>query len=203
VSAQVQFFCSSKEEREILVHLTRDLTDSIFRLDGRKLEPIPGFSPERLPPWPASVHIFIWPEAYGPLAWHSRRPEIVKTSHRDLVRSLFAQGDWDGFGLTEDDALLDQNRSPLLQYSRGEVCDGRLGPSLIFAPPNDLEGVSVDYARWVRRCLGWVRRRATKVHDWKTPSPLLPSPRGLLNTIYAFPEAYAAIESKSHTYAIL
>ena len=203
MSAQVQFFCSSKEEREILTHLTRGLSDSVFRFDGRNLQPIADFSPEQLPPWPQSEHLFIWPRAYGPLAWHNRRPAILKTSHRALVGSLFAQGDWDRLGLTEHDGLLDQDRSPLLRYSRGEVCDGRVGPSLIFAPPTDLERVSPDYARWVRRCIAWVRRQGTKVHDWKTPSTVLPSPRGLLNTIYAFPDAYSSIESKSDTYAIL
>ncbi len=203
MSAQIQFFCSSNEEREILQHLTRDVTDSMFLLDGRKLVPIERFTPDHLPTWPASVHLFIAPKTYGTLAWYDRRPELVKTNHRDLVRSLFAQGDWDRFGLTEHDSLLDQNQSPLLRYSRGEVCEDRHGPSLIFAPPSDLERVSVDYARWVRRCIGWVRRRATKVHDWKNRSTLLPNPHGLLNTIYAFPEAYAAIYSGSHTYVIL
>ena len=74
------------------------------------------------------------------------------------------------------------------------------GDAVIFG--DESERVSQEFAKWVRRCLSWVRRRTKRIHDYREQHPNLPNPGRLLNSIYAFPDAYAEVESGRHHFVI-
>jgi hypothetical protein len=203
MTAQIQFFCTPDEERAVIDHLSQDPVTSVFLLDDQRIRELPEFSAEQLPAWPEFICLYMWAKEFGPLRWHSAQPTVEGATHRSFVTRLFAREDWDRFGLDDGDRLLDQDLSPGICYKRAEHVDGRTGPCTLIAPPSRLERAGVEYASWVKRCVSWIRRRGTKVHDWKVPSPRIPNPRGLLNTVYAFPEAARRLEAGDHAYAIL
>jgi hypothetical protein len=203
MTAQVQFFCDSDDELAIIDRLTASTTTSIFQLDGQRMTEIPQFSVEKIALWPEFVCLYLWAKDLGPLRWHEGRPTVEGTTHRSLVMRLFAREDWDRLGAASRTKLLDQDLSPGLCYKRPEIVDGKMGPCTLIAPPSSLERVGVEYAKWVNRCLGWIRRRGKIVHDWRSPSAVIPNPRHILNTVYAFPSAMKLLEGGEHSLAIL
>ena len=187
----------------VLGHLTANPEVIVLSLDGQRMKELPEFSAEQLPAWPEFVCLYLWAKDLGPLQWHYKRPKVEGATHGSLVSRLFARDDWDKSGLSEGDRLLDQDLSPGICYKRPECMDGRIGPSTLIAPPSNLERVGNGYAKWVNRCIGWIRRRGKIVHDWRSPSITIPNPQGFLNTVYAFPDALRELESGEHTFAIL
>lgn len=203
MTAQIQYFCDSKDEQAVLARLTADEAIAVFELDGRRMTEIPDFTIEKIAPWPAFVCLYLWAKDFGPLRWHRDRPNVEGPTHRSLVMRLFAREDWDRSGSAKGDRLLDQDLSPGLCYKRPEMLEGRQGPCTLIAPPSSLERVGADYARWVNRCIGWIRRRGKIVHDWRARSMVIPNPHHLLNTVYAFPSARELLEGGEHPFAIL
>jgi hypothetical protein len=203
MTAQVQFFCSPQEEHVVLERLTADPALVVFLLDGQRMTELPEFSSHLLSPWPEFVCLYIWAKLLGPIQWHEKRPKVEGTTQRSFVARLFAREHWDKSGIAKGEKLLDQDLSPGICYKRPEIADGRTGPCTLIAPPSNLKRVGTEYEKWVNRYLGWIRRRGKLVHDWRSPSTVLPNQRGLLNTVYAFPEALKEIESGEHSFAIL
>jgi hypothetical protein len=203
MTAQLQWFCDADEERAILGRLTGTETIAVFELDGQRIIEIPEFSGEKLRPWPESVCLYLWAKEFGPLRWHESRPKLEAKTHRSLVMRLFAREHWDLSGAVAGDKLLNQDLSPGLCYKRPEISGGRMGPCTLIAPPSNLNRVGVTYAKWVNRCVGWIRRRGRIVHDWRSPSTVIPNPRQILSTVYAFPSAMKTIECGNHSFVIL
>jgi hypothetical protein len=131
------------------------------------------------------------------------RPELISWFAGRIVMRLFAREDWDHSGTVAGDRLLDQDLSPGTCYKRPEMWEGKIGPCTLIAPPSSIERAGVEYAKWVNRCLGWIRRRGKIVHDWRSPSTVIPNPHHLLNTVYAFPSAMKVLKTSEHSYAIL
>ncbi len=202
MTAQIQFFCSAREERMVLDDLADDVAVAVFLLDGERMQELPEFSPNELPNWPDSVCLYLWATAFGPLRWYDKRPNVGGLTHGSLVASLFAQEHWDESAAVEGDRLLDQDTSPGMCYKRAEFIDGRTGPCTLIVPPSNLERVGPEYAKWVNQCISWIRRRGKKVHDWRSPSEVIPNKFGFLNSICAFPDALAQIETGVHSFAI-
>jgi hypothetical protein len=203
MTAQIQYFCESDDEQAILDRLTVSTTIAVFQLDGQRITEIPEFAVEKISPWPQFICLYLWAKDLGPLRWHESRPKVEGPTHRSLVVRLFAREDWDRSGAVTDKRLLDQDSSPGLCYKRPEMLDGKMGPCTLVAPPSNLERVGVEYAKWVNRCVGWIRRRGKIVHDWRSPSTGIPNPRQILNTVYAFPSAMKLLEGGEHSFAIL
>ena len=203
MTAQIQFFCSPQEEQVVLDHLIHGPEIAVFLLDGKLIRELPEFSPSELPAWPELVCLYLWAKDFGPLQWHDKRPELQGANHRSFVARLFARDDWDLSGLGEGDRLLDQDLSPGICYKRARYVDCRTGPCTLLAPPSNLERIGMEYAKWVIRCISWVRRRGKKVHDWKQPSKVIPNPHDFLTTVYAFPEAAKQLEAGQHSFAIM
>jgi hypothetical protein len=203
MTAQVQWFCNADEERTVLDRLSGNEMITVFDLDGQRMVEIPEFSVDKLAPWPEFSCLYLWAQEFGPLRWHESRPKLEGDTHRSFVMRFFAREHWDQSGLVEGTRLLDQELSPGLCYKRPEMLDGKLGPCTLIAPPSSVDRVGVEYANWVNRCLSWIRRRGKIVHDWRERSTIIPNPRGLLNTVYAFPSALNLIESGKHSFAIL
>ena len=202
MTAQVEFFCSPDEEREVLRHLSNVDAIEFFDVHEDRLTPRNSFSIDDLPDWPDPLHIYLWQPTYGPLIWHTSRPEIAGSTHRSFVMNFFAHEKWDELGLSGNDKMLDTDRSPILCYQRGTVHKNKLGPNLVLAPPSNLRRVGADYERWVKRSLAWIRRRGKIVHDWRQQSETIPNPDMLLNTIYAFPDVREDLASRNHNFAL-
>jgi hypothetical protein len=98
--------------------------------------------------------------------------------------------------------MLNFETSPVLVYRRSQVCEGRLGPALLISQASNADRVSERFAKWVRRCLSWVRRRTKRIHDYREQHPGLPNPDSLVSSIYAFPDAQAELESGQHPFAL-
>jgi hypothetical protein len=203
MTAQVQWFCDADEERAVLDRLAGTETIAVFELDGQRMTEIPGFSVDKLPPWPKFVCLYLWAKEFGALRWHESRPKLEGETHRSFVMRFFAREHWDQSGAVEGNRWLDQDLSPGLRYKRPEMVDGRMGPCTLIAPPSSLDRVGTAYAQWVSRCIGWIRRRGTIVHDWRSPSAVIPNLHHILNTVHAFPSAMKSIEGGDHSFAIL
>ena len=203
MTAQIQFFCSPREEQAVLDYLIHGPTTAVYLLDGKRIKEMPEFSSKEIPAWPEFICLYLWAKDFGPLQWHDKRPKVEGVTHRSFVARLFAREDWDNAEVVEGDRFLDQDLSPGMCYKRAEHVDGRTGPCTLLAPPSNLERVGIEYAKWVNRCIRWVRRGGKKIHDWKEPSVVIPNTFGLLNTVYAFPEAAKQLESGQHSFVIL
>jgi len=203
MTAQVEFFCSPREEIEVLRYLTKADGVHVFDISQQKLVSWTGFAPDGIPGWTSPLAIHIWQPAHGSLIWHTSQPTIAGATHRSLVMNLFARRDWDEQRLRNGERLIDVDLSPILQYTRGTCRDGKRGPNTVLAPPSNLKRVGPEYERWVMRSLAWIRRRGKIVHDWRKQSTTIPNPLSLLNTIYAFPDVEETLKSRDHEFAIL
>lgn len=203
MATQVQWFCDADEEQIVLDRFIRNERIAVFELDGQRMTEIPEFSVDKLAPWPSFVCLYLWAKELGPLQWHTNRPKLAGTTHRSIATRFFDREHWDRSGLAEGDTLLDQDLSPGLCYKRPEMLDGKMGPCTLIAPPSDPKRVGVEYAKWVNRCVNWIRRRGKLVHDWRSPSAVIPNPHHILNTVYAFPSAMKRLEGGEHPFTIL
>jgi hypothetical protein len=202
MTAQVEFFCSPDEEREVLSYLVNADAMEIFDVHDDQLTPWKPFSIDDLPDWPDPLHIYVWKPTHGSLIWHTSRPEIAGPTHRSFVINFFAHEKWNELGLSGNDKMLDTDRSPILCYQRGTVHEGKQGPNLVLAPPSNLGRAGADYERWVKRSLAWIRRRGKIIHDWRQQSETIPNPDMLLSTIYAFPDVREDLASENHNFAL-
>jgi hypothetical protein len=202
MAAGIKFFCTPPEELEVLRYLLS--SDGVVAFDRRIARPqvLPTIDAMAPPSWPTPFACFLWLRSSGPLEWHSAKPEVGGKTHGDLVHSLIASMSWDGAPPPAGMAMLDTNRSPVLLYRRGPM-DGRtIGPCDLTSMPSAADRVSPVFAQWVRRCFSWIRRRSTRVHDWRSQHPSLANPLSLLSSIYAFPKALEAITSGKHDFVI-
>lgn len=202
LTAQVEFFCSAREESALLGYLssTGDVVALIPVLPRKNSLPV--LDLDNPIPWPESFVAYLWLRSAGSLCWHDSRPTVSGETHGELVSQLFAAERWDTVSPGEGEAMIDFERSPILAYRRSVLREGLLGPCILISQASNVERVSPDFAKWVRRCLSWVRRRSTRIHDYRRQHPALPNPDSLLNSIYAFPDALAELESGHHRFAI-
>jgi hypothetical protein len=199
----LDFFCSSNEEKSILKYLLHsgDVIGLTSRLRGSP--DLPPIDWTAVPAWPEPFSCFLWLRSAGSMNWHRSRPEAKGKTHGELVNRLLASMAWEANPPRGDEGMLDVETSPVMIYRRSMVLEGRSGPCLLICPASNPERISKGFAAWKRRCFAWVRRHGTRVHDWRVPSSTLPNPDGLLNSVYAFPEALIRLKRGDHEYAIL
>jgi len=128
MTAQVEFFCSNGEERDVLEYLSSHRDLHVFEVKKRRMAQLNPFSIGDLPTWPRRLVLYLWQPGHGPLVWHTARPNAVGATHGSLVSNLFAHLAWDREGLGEGDRMLDTDLSPIVCYYRGEFHDGKMGP---------------------------------------------------------------------------
>jgi hypothetical protein len=202
LSAQVEFFCSAREELDLLGYLLS--TGDVVVLSPRlyRENPFSVLDLSKPAPWPDPFAAFLWLRSSGPLQWYESRPIVDGRTHGELVNRLFASERWDADSPGEDEAMLDFEKSPIFVYQRSLLREGYLGPCILISQASNAERVSLEFAKWVRRCLSWVRRHSTRIHDYRAQHPALHNPDGLLNSIYAFPDAETNLGSGHHNFAI-
>lgn len=202
MTSQIQFFCSPREEVEILQYLLKNGGTKVFNVINGGMNSWSFFSTEDLPDWTSSLEIYLWQHSHGPLVWHTSRPEVKGSTHKSLVNNLFSRQEWDNRNLTQNDKMLDSDLSPILYFNRGKILDGRVCPHTIIFPPSSLRRVGIDYERWANRSLGWIRRKCKSIHDWRNQSKTIYNPYSSLNTIYAFPDMLKDFTINPNKYAI-
>ncbi len=203
MTAQVEFFCSPTEERDVLRYLTKTEDTLVYDVAAGNMSPWDSFSADDIPDHPAALNLYICQPAHGGLIWHTSRPTVAGPTHGSLVKNLFVREEWDKRGLGGNDKMIDTDLSPIICYRRGMPHDGKTGQNLVLAPPSNLQRVGPEYEHWVKRSLAWIRRRGTIVHDYRKESDSIPNPYSIVNTIYALPAVLADIESNNHSFAIL
>ena len=203
MAAGIFFFCTPSEELDVLRYVLS--TGEILAFDRRIASPqvLPTIDALTPPTWPAPFECFLWLRSSGPLEWHTSRPTDLGKTHGDLVHTVVTRLNWDASPPPEGKAILDTNRSPVLLYRRGPSSGATIGPCELVSTPSAPERVSPDFAQWVRRCLSWIRRRSTRIHDWRRPHPTLPNPLSILSSIYAFPRALQKIDAGKHEFVVL
>jgi hypothetical protein len=203
MTAQVQFFCTPAEERDVLRYLTKSEGTLAYDVTDGRLTKCAPFSVDDIPDQSSPLSFYIHQPAHGSLIWHTSQPAVEGPTHSSFVKNLFAREEWDKRGFGDKDKMIDTDLSPIICYRRGVLQNGRTGPNMVLAPPSNLQRVSPEYYRWVRRSLAWIRRRGAIVHDYRKQSDTIPNPHSIVSTIYAFPGVLEAIESNDHSFAIL
>ncbi len=201
MTAQVEFFCSPAEEREVIDYLTRDEDTVVFDVREGVLSAWNSFTVNRIPTWQDRFSVYLWRRSLGPLVWHTSKPVVTGSTHASFVANMFARVEWDERGLGDEDKLLNVDLSPILCYRRGALRNDTRAPNRILAPPSSLARAGKQYESWVKRSLAWIKRRSKLVHDWRNPSSI-PNPDMLLNSTYAFPDAQLQLASGNHPFAL-
>lgn len=202
MTAQIEFLATADDEAVLTDYLAKPpaialpvsitfAPTPIMRLDLSA-------RPSEGTPWA----FYLWLPAAGDLHWYEERPALRESGHREFVLSILAAEQWDRTSASGVTHLLDTAHSPVQVYRRGSCVDGSVHPSLLLAPPANLETVAPDYARWVNRTHAWIRKHAIRVHSWREPSKDIANSLRLMNTVYAFPEALELIQSKQHHFVI-
>lgn len=203
MTAQVEFFCSPREERDVLRYLLKADGIQVFDVSSGTLKPWDTICPDELPAWSKPLAIRLWQPKMGMLKYHDSRPKMDTTTHGALVATILARDKWDAADLRPGVSMLNTNLSPTICYQRGLAKRRLRGPNLILAEPSSLDRVGSQYAKWVKRTLAWVRRRGKIVHDWRDQSNTIPNPHSLLNTMYALPDVQEQLNTTDHHFAIL
>lgn len=202
MTSQIQFFCSPREEVEVLQYLLKNKETKVFNVINGGMNLWDTFSTEELPGWTSSLKIYLWQPSHGSLVWHTSRPEVKGSTHNSLVINLFSRQEWDNRKLTQNDKMLDSDLSPILFFNRGKTLEGRNYPHTIIFPPSSLRRVGLDYERWANRSLGCIRRKGKIIHDWRNQSKTIYNPDSCLNTIFAFPDILKDFAINPNKYAI-
>lgn len=133
------------------------------------------------------------PKLGVPIAIRPGDPALKEPSGAGLFNRL----NWDRIQPTDSRGLIDSNASPVLFWRPGMFSEGSIWLSDIGSQADSAASVSVEYARWVNRVFGWIRRRGTRVWGLERAKlrPDLDLRFDLLNAVYALPGALSVLES--------
>ncbi|MBU2698204.1 hypothetical protein [Pimelobacter sp. 30-1] len=109
---------------------------------------------------------------------------------------LFNRLNWERLRPGPGESLVDSNASPVLLWTPGAVVGSAIYLSAIGSQADAMGAVSPEYETWVRRVMGWVRRRGTKVWGLERHGirPDLDIRLAIVSNVYAMPGALAALE---------
>lgn len=110
---------------------------------------------------------------------------------------LFNRINWSAFRPSSDEALVDWNRTPALFWTRGTSAGDLVTVSNVGSQADAMAAISSEYERWVKRCMGWVRRKGTPVWKWQLNGGVSDFDVELkfANTAYALPSALELLSS--------
>jgi hypothetical protein len=166
---------------------------------------------------PDKVTLHPWPVVRTPLDALSREDALagrqVLVVNRDLgppvsIRlgdsamdeptraGVFNRLNWDRLRPPLDEALVDSSASPVLFWEPAEISNEVIGVSQLGSQADAMAAISESYERWVKRTIGWIRRKGTKVWGLERGAlrPDLDIQLGFINSVYALPGAHRALE---------
>jgi hypothetical protein len=190
VVAAVHYFATARDQESLL--------DYLGEPESVTLRPWPVLDPSRATLGRrqalASVHVTVVSAAFGP-------PSLIRPGDAAMDEprkaGVFNRLNWQRLSPSDEEGLIDSNISPVLFWRPGHSNDSVLRVSEIGSQADSLSAVSPEYERWVNRIMGWVRRRGTKVWGLQRRNvrPDLDIAMDVVSTIYALPDALAALEA--------
>ncbi|QGN57493.1 hypothetical protein [Nostocoides sp. HKS02] len=123
--------------------------------------------------------------------------EAMATSTKS---GLFNRLNWERLRPASTERLVDSNASPVLFWRPGLSTAEEIQSSEIGSQADSIAAISQEYERWANRAMSWVRRRGTKVWGLEKTSirPDLDIRLSTVSTVYALPDALAALKSGAH-----
>ncbi|MBJ6118106.1 hypothetical protein JAO76_07890 [Pontibacter sp. BT310] len=203
--AQIEFFATVADERELFTHLAKDKSLMICTVIGDRLTDWVSLDAVELPPYEEELILNIWKSDIGEINFYSKIPSLDESSHSKLVQSVLAIVDWKRVKKEREvSKMLDLECSPLITYKRGNLKEGYRIPSYIVSPQSSINVFGDEFRKWFNRTLSWVRRNGEMVFHWKMSKDEIVFRNDLSysNTIYALPEALAQIKAGEHPFAI-
>jgi hypothetical protein len=190
VVAAVHYFATARDQESLL--------DYLGEPESVTLRPWPVLDPSRATLGRrqalASVHVTAVSAAFGP-------PSLIRPGDAAMDEpgkaGVFNRLNWQRLSPSGGEDLIDSNISPVLFWRPGHSNDSVLRVSEIGSQADSMSAVSPEYERWVHRIMGWVRRRGTKVWGLQRRNvrPDLDIAMDVVSTIYALPDALAALEA--------
>jgi hypothetical protein len=113
---------------------------------------------------------------------------------------LFNRLNWERLRPASSEGLIDSNASPVLFWSCGSSSEQHICVSEIGSQADSAVQISKEYEGWVKRTMGWVRRRGTKVWGLETTSirPDLDIRLQTMSAVYALPDALSRLEAGTY-----
>ena len=110
---------------------------------------------------------------------------------------IFNRINWDRLGRASSEGLVDSNASPVLFWQPGKASETLLATSSIGSQADAMATVSTEYEKWVKRAMGWVRRKGTRVWGLERHEvrPDLDIDLGFVSNVYALPEALIVLQN--------
>lgn len=128
-------------------------------------------------------------------------PVLIGPGDRAMNASTRAgvinQLNWGEFRRDSTERLVDSNASPIVFWQPGKASETLLHASSIGSLAEDMAAVSTEYEKWVKRAIGWVRRKGTRVwgRERNEARPDLDVDLPFLNSMYALPGALVALQN--------
>jgi hypothetical protein len=167
---------------------------------------------------PTSVTLHPWPVVRSPLGVLLRSdalatqqvmvvhnalgpPVVIRPGDRAMEEGtkagIFNRINWDRLRRTSSEGLVDSNASPVLFWQPGEASEMLLATSSIGSQADAMAAVSTEYEKWVKRAMGWVRRKGTRVWGLERDEvrPDLDIDLHFVNNVYALPEALIVLQN--------
>lgn len=110
---------------------------------------------------------------------------------------IFNRINWDRLGRASSEGLVDSNASPVLFWQPGKASERLLATSSIGSQSDAMATVSTEYEKWVKRAMGWVRRKGARVWGLERHGvrPDLDIDLGFVNNVYALPDALIVLQN--------
>ena len=127
-------------------------------------------------------------------------PSVIQPGHPALSEQskagVFNRLNWQRLRPLASEGLVDSNASAVLFWVPGQATGSTLNISNIGSQADAMHAVSAEYERWVKRVIGWVNRRGTKVWGLERNQvrPDLDIQLSFVNNVYALPGALSALE---------
>jgi hypothetical protein len=190
VVAAIHYFATARDQESLL--------DYLGEPESVTLSPWPVLDPPRATlsrcQALASVHVTVVSTTFGP-------PSLIRPGDAAMNEStkagVFNRLNWQQLSPNDEAGLIDSNISPVLFWRPGHSDGSALRVSKIGSQADSMSAVSQEYERWVNRTMDWVRRRGTKVWGLqrRNARPDLDIALAVVSTIYALPDALAALEA--------
>jgi len=189
VVAAVQFYASDDDVTALLDHIGEGRTATIWQWPLVEREPVSLSRTE------AGGHrsVVVLSEEFGPpVVMYRDDPALREGTVTAVMSTINFQRLDPGPGV----GLVHPDRSPVLFWQPGRVGDGELTTHLIGSQAQAMRAISPEYERWVKRVMGWVRRRGTKVWGLEQGAvrPDLDVRVRTVSAVYALPGALRLLE---------